>query len=662
MRTTTGIRNRFALLILLWAAASPLGSTPARASAADWPPIAPDELALKDNPASPGSLAMILFREEIVNSKDSSETYYYRIKIFTEEGKKHADIEIPFEKGLSGVKDIHARTIHPDGKVIDFTGQAIDKLVVKSGDAKILAKTFTMPDVTPGSIVEYRYRIQRDSDLLYNILWRIEEDIYTKRAHFVFEPYRGDNAPSLLWRIAHLDSGIAPQKQKDGSYSLEVHDIPGVPDEDYMLPEDEIRGHIEFIYSDEEHPKDAKVYWDAVAKARFQHQDEFVGKRGSIRDLANKLITNDDSPEQKLRKLYARAQQIHNLDSDPEKTSQEAKRDKTKDNNNVDDVMKHGAGDSADIDYFFLALAQAAGFDSGIVWIAPRNERRFDPSAQDRRMLDDFVVWAHAGDEDYFLDPGASLCPFGTLPWYETSITGMRPTKQGAVFMKVPVADGADSAVARRAQLKLDESDGSMSGTLYVSYTGQNALARRRDALNEDETGKNKIITDEVKSWFPANAKFDLTAVTGWDKPDSPLQVEGKLTLPGVAESVGRRVLLPLGLYEAGRPQIFQTASRKQDIYFHFPYAEQDDITLQVPQGWHAEALPAPAVISPGGQLRYEISAKQEGDALHVQRKLIVGGILYPADSYGAVRKFFGSAKEGDETQLVLQTAPPASK
>jgi hypothetical protein len=662
MRTTIRTWNRFALFIILLAAASPLGITPARASAADWPPITPDELALKDNPANPGSLAMILFREEIVNSKDSSETYYYRIKIFTEEGKKRADIEIPFVKGLSDIKDIHARTIHPDGKVIDFNGQVIDKLVVKSGDAKVLEKTFTMPDVTPGSIVEYRYRIQRDADLLYNILWRIEEDIYTKRAHFVFEPYRGNNAPGLLWRTAHLDSGVVPVKQKDGSFSLEVHDVPGVPDEEYMLPEDEIRGHVEFVYTDEEHPKDSKLYWDTVAKARFQHQDEFVGKRGSIRDVVSKAVTNDDLPEQKLRKLYSRAQQIHNLDTDREKTSQEAKRDKTKDNNNVDDVLKHGAGDSADIDYFFLALAQAAGFDSGIVWVAPRNERRFEPNLQDRRMLDDFMVWVHAGDKDYFLDPGAALCPFGTLPWYETSITGLRPTKQGAVFMQVPAADGADSVITRRAQLKLDESTGSMSGTLFVTYTGQRALTRRTEALNQDETGKNKIITDEVKAWFPANAKFDLTAVTGWDKPDVPLQVEGKLTLPSVAESVGRRVLLPIGLYEAGRPQMFQTAGRKQDIYFHFPYAEQDDITLQVPQGWHAESLPAPAVLSPGGQLRYEISAKQEGDALHLQRKLVVGGILYPADSYGAVRKFFGSAKEGDETQLVLQTAPPASK
>src|ERR1019366_836557 len=103
--------NKLIPFLLLLAAAVSLCPIPARA--ADWPPLIPDELAMKDNPASPGSLAMVLFREEIVNSKDSTETYYYRIKIFAEEGKKRADIEIPFVKGLFDIKDIHARTIHP---------------------------------------------------------------------------------------------------------------------------------------------------------------------------------------------------------------------------------------------------------------------------------------------------------------------------------------------------------------------------------------------------------------------------------------------------------------------------------------------------------------------------------------------------------------------
>src|SRR5450755_2148722 len=98
------IVNRFAIFVLLLSAASPLGSIRTRAAANDWPPIDPSELALKDNPASPGSLAMVLYREEIVNNKDFTQDYYYRIKIFTEDGKKRAAVEIPFVKGYVDVK------------------------------------------------------------------------------------------------------------------------------------------------------------------------------------------------------------------------------------------------------------------------------------------------------------------------------------------------------------------------------------------------------------------------------------------------------------------------------------------------------------------------------------------------------------------------------
>lgn len=653
------IRNRVAICLILLAGTALTYAAPARA-ASDWPPIVPEELAMKDNPASPGSLAMVLFREEIVNSKDSSEMYYYRIKIFTEEGKKHADIEIPFFKQLFDIKDIHARTVHPDGKVIEFSGQILDKLVVKSGEVKILEKTFTLPDVTPGSVIEYRYRIQRNPDLIYNVFWQVQGDLYTKRAHFVFQPYLGENAPGILWRTSHVDKSVAPQRQKDGSWALEVNDVPGLPNEEFMLPEDELRGHVEFIYSDEEHPAEAKIYWDRVAKDKTQRQDAFTGKHTSIKDAAARAVSADDSPEGKLRKLYAKAQEIHNLSADPEKTSQETKRDKTKDNNNVEDVLKHGYGDPGDIDLYFVALTQAAGFDSSLVWVASRDKIRFQPEAQDRRELDDFLVWVHAGDKDFYLDPGVYLCPFGMLPWYETNITGLRPTKQGAIFVQVPSSKSSDSAITRRVDLRL-EPDGSLNGTLVVTFTGQRAFTRRLDAHDEDETGKKKMITDEIKGWLPSSAKFDLIAITGWDKPESPLEVQGKLRLPEMAESVGQRMLLPVGLYEAGHRQLFETTERKQDVYFHYPYEETDDITIQLPAGWKVETLPKPQVVDPGGQLHYEISAKQDGEKIHLQRDLTVGSILYPLKYYGAVRNFFGSAKADDEQQLVFQGTASSS-
>jgi hypothetical protein len=64
----------------------------------DFPPISAEELKMTSEPLAPGAPAIILYRE--VDRDDNGLTFhednYKRIKIFTEEGRKYANIEIPF--------------------------------------------------------------------------------------------------------------------------------------------------------------------------------------------------------------------------------------------------------------------------------------------------------------------------------------------------------------------------------------------------------------------------------------------------------------------------------------------------------------------------------------------------------------------------------------
>src|SRR5271154_5739274 len=134
----------------------------------DWLPISPADLALKDNPASPGAHAMILYRESDMDSKEACVREYSRVKIFTQEGTKEANIEIPFLKGQTDIKDIRGRTIQPDGTIINFDGKIFEKTIVKVSGLKYLAKTFTLPDVHPGSIIEYKFRKQNDPNYYFD--------------------------------------------------------------------------------------------------------------------------------------------------------------------------------------------------------------------------------------------------------------------------------------------------------------------------------------------------------------------------------------------------------------------------------------------------------------------------------------------------------------
>ena len=123
---------------------------PVAARAEGFQPVSPDELKMTDEPLAPGAPAIILYREVDRDDRGNTghENVYYRIKILKEEGRKYADIEIPFFKeNGNNIVNVHARTIHPDGSIVNFEGKAFDKSIAKAKGLKYMAKTFTLPDV-----------------------------------------------------------------------------------------------------------------------------------------------------------------------------------------------------------------------------------------------------------------------------------------------------------------------------------------------------------------------------------------------------------------------------------------------------------------------------------------------------------------------------------
>ena len=101
--------SSIAFLIVLILA---LYSSSAYADTSGFKPVSPEELKMTSEPNAPGAPAVILYREvyRVDDIHYGHEDNYYRIKILTQEGRKYADIEIPFEKGERNVGGIKART------------------------------------------------------------------------------------------------------------------------------------------------------------------------------------------------------------------------------------------------------------------------------------------------------------------------------------------------------------------------------------------------------------------------------------------------------------------------------------------------------------------------------------------------------------------------
>jgi hypothetical protein len=642
------------LLFFVLACLALANSTPADDQ---WLPINPADLALKDNPSSPGSHAMILYRQEHTDAENAFVTEYFRIKIFTEEGKEQGDVEIPFIKGRDTVQDIRARTVRPDGSIVLFSGQVFEKEIVKAGGFKFLEKTFSMPDVQPGCIIEYKYKVQRDRDYYWDIGWTVQQDLFTREANFSARP--PDGAFALYTRTVGLGQQVKPEKQKNGDYALSLHDIPGLADEDYTLPKDMLRGRVEFIFKDPLTTKQSnEEYWKGRDKLINQSVDNYINKKGALQQVVAATTAPTDSPEVKLRKLYARVQTIRNLAYE-DRTTQEWKREKIQTNNNVEDVLKRNYGYSREINDVFIGLARAAGFEANQLLIAPRDEHFFFPDFQDDSQLNDDIVRVKLNGQDLFLDPAAKFYPFALLPWNETGVAGLLVDKEGGQFVNVPFPKSSDAVTERRATLQLGE-DGSLSGTLEVDFTGVPASSTRQEERTEDEAGRRKDLTEEIKGWLPSGAKFKITKISEWDDSAAPLVVSGDLAIPAYATSAGRRLLLPLTPFVAPEPGSFQSATRVNSIYFAVPYQQHDDVSITLPSNYTVESLPQNVPMIPKGAIQYAIIPSKQGNTLEVKRTLQIDGVIFPPSVYGAMRHVFSLVKTGDDEQAVLGLAASA--
>jgi hypothetical protein len=619
-------------------------------------PVSTDELRITNEPLAPGASAIILYRQvdRDDNGRTSHEDDYIRIKILTEEGRKHADVEIPFLKGSQDVVGVKGRTIRPDGTIVNFDGKVFEKYLVKGRGVKYLAKTFTLPDVQVGGIIEYSYTVDLGEYMLFDSHWILSDDLFTKKAQFSLKPYRGTyELWSLRWSWNVLPAGtVSPKQGSDGTVRMEAANIPAFQTEDYMPPPDELRSRVDFIYEQGFVEKDQASYWRSFGKKQNGQLESFIGKRKAMEQAVAQIISPNDSQEVKLRKIYDRVQQIRNTSYELQKTEQEQKREKEKPAENVEDVWKRGYGDGVQLTWLFLGLVRAAGFDAYGCWVSSRSQYFFSPVTMQRSKLNTNVVLVKLNGKDVYFDPGAAFTPFGLLTWYETSVPGLRLDKDGGTWIVTTLPQASDSRVERAGKLKLSDT-GDLEGKLTVTYVGLDAMYNRLEERNADEVERKKFLEERVTSQVGAAADADLTNKPDWAGSETPLVAEFNVKIPGWASNAGKRVMIPAAIFTAGEKGVFEHTNRVQPIYFEYPHTKMDDVTVELPPGWQVSSVP-PEQVRDGHVIVYSLKVESSPGTLRLTRKLAVDVLLLEPKYYPALRNFFQTVRTSDGVQIVV--------
>lgn len=610
---------------------------------------------------SPGASAVRLYYSYFKDDNAGFISVYERIKILTQAGLTYANAEIPLDPRDS-IKELRARTIHPDGSIIDFTGKPFEKTIIKGHGIKYLAKTLALPDVTVGSIVEYSYvKIWYRARVSLVSEWQLQGDLFTVKERFRFRPFLGvvrvpsewdrfDRKSQALCSYSNAAGAPAPQKGKDGLMEINLDNVSTFVSEAYMPPQSDYKPTVMCYYGGREFSS-PEQFWPAWQERISKGDDEWIGKTSALREAAEQAIGGEPDPEKKLRKLYARAQQIRNLSYERERTANEEKRENLKPNENAHDVLQHGYGTHWEIDALFVGLARAAGFDAYLIGTSDRYERSFSRMVLWLGQFDKAAALVTVNGKDLALDPGTRFCPFGTLDWRHSSAPAWS-FKPGGMFLTTP--DSQNSLSQRTAKLELAD-DGSAKGEITLEFHGQEALLRRLDGLDTDEAGKRKLLEDEVLAWFPSGSHVKLLDSQGWESTDDPLVARFHVEAPLYASVTGKRLVAPVYFFPTPFKTVFTSASRSYPMAFSFPFSEKDEITLVIPQGYSLEAAPSSRKAGLPDIAGYEVTSSLLGNKLITSRSFHFDQVSFSPGKYYVLQNFFRVVQSGDGTQVVIR-------
>ena len=681
-------------------------------------PPTKEELSMKSDPKAPGAAAVYLYREETADDPHHFSTVYARIKVLTEAGKELATVHVTYQRNFvfnaagnnssrmgSGTSNhwdapdvshagedmpnntdsfnvrtevtaIEGRTIHPDGTIVPLTGSPNDLLRVKKGRNEINDLSFNLPSVEVGSILEYRYQVRYDR---FNQApeWQIQQPFFVHRAHYAFIPAEKflpernkmgaagvddsaltDSHGQSMTDIRYapvLPAGAAVKAEASGNYTVDLTDIPPIPQEAFGPPLANQIYQVSFFYTP---TPDEKEFWQKEMGYWTKNLNQYIAPTSALQNTVAEIIASSDSQLDKAKKIFALVQKLQNIDfnsdGEPDINSDWIPK------GHVDGVLSDRKGTSNQMAYLYLALARIAGLSARPQRVASRSQRLFSPHFLRTDQLDSVVIAVNIDGKEITVDPGTKMAPFETLHWAHAGAGGVALATNGKVEIVItPLQQNTDNSLLRVGSLNVSP-QGAISGTLKVAFIGQQAIQLRQLAIRSGADVVKHEIDRMLAQDVPEGVMAKVDHVAYLD--DASKQLLAVVPVSGtLATHTGNRLILPRLFFESRATNPFPPdENRLLPVDMRYPAQEQEQITYVLPTGFALEGSPQDTVMKWEENAAYQLKSKTAGEAITNARILARGFTLLDAKQYGQLRDFYQKVVAADQQQLVVSaTAAP---
>lgn len=625
----------------------------------EWRPVTQAELDMKTPKVEPGADAEAIFWEVRLDDKSNELTRvnYVRVKIFTERGREmFSKYEIPYLKG-SSVKDIEARVIKPDGTIVLLKKEDIfEKDILKADGIKVKSKSFAIPGIEVGAILEYRYREDNDFGLWSTHLI-FQREIPVQTISYYVRPMRGKAA---MYAQPFNTGNAWFEDDKNGYKRVTMTNLPAFKREPSMLPDNEVRAWMFLYYSLAENISKPEEYWRGINRGWYEYSKTWLKTNDAVKDAAAQVTAGAATDDEKLRKIYEFVQgQIKNLHYTAGVTPEDWK--KVEGDKSTVDTLRLKMANASQVNNLFGAMAAAAGYEARAAYTGNRGEIFTSPKiANVRLMLTTALIAVKVGDKWRYFDPSNAYAPYGMLGWTIENQAVMITDPKDPIWDATPLSPPEKSAARRSGTFKLLP-DGSLEGQVRVEFTGHWAYYYKSAHRQQSADVLEKTLTSYIRNAVFSGAEVENIKTASLDDGEKPFIFTCRIVVPNYAAKTGKRLFFQPGVFERNSKPRFTAGTRSSDIYFNYPWMEQDDLTIDLPAGFALESADTPAAVMDRvgiGKDQVAMAVSKDGKILTYKRQFSFGNggaIRFGPEFYPVMKDLFESFYRADTHQLTLK-------
>ncbi len=625
-----------------------------------WKPVEPAQLAMKEPVVEKDAPAEVLFWEMNIDDRGSKTIFknYVRIKIFTAHGADtQGKVQITYSPS-EHVTDIAARTVKPDGSIMEVkTDGILEQKVLRTSELALNSKTIVFPAVEAGCLIEYRYREERSTPGYFRVDLQRDIPVQIIDMRVAAQPYL---------RFATFNSSpIYFTEEKGGMMVRRLTNLPALKKEPHMPPMDSIRLWMLFYYRG-----GSTTFESSYGKMWHQFYEPRMRVNDTVRQVARELAGSTGVRGQTLRQIYEYCRDKIGRPGASEPEINPKNLDRFKENKSPSDTLKQKKGTGEDIDLLFAALASAAGYKVRMVRLADRSSILYGPETSIDAMipylLSSYHVAVQIGDQWEFYDPAGKFLPFGMLRWQEEGLRALICDPAESVILQTPMTPPEKSLVRRVANLKLEE-DGTLEGNARLEIGGHPSVDLKDEYSELPVAEREKKIRDQIKSLMNT-AEVSQVVIENSEDPERPLVYSYRIRVPGYTQRTGSRLFFQPAYFQRGNtPRFPSNENRKFPVYFHYPWCESDSVTVQLPDGFRADKPEGANGTNLQKDILYstKILISDDGRTLTFSREFSLGNsgnLLFENSRYPVIKSIFDLIQEIDNRTVALRRTQAPNK